>query len=309
MAFSDNCGTRPSITEKKENAEQLANEYAPKDTSKVVALKKLDKKAKLPANIFAYSFGIITALVTGVGMCLSMNVIGNGSLTMFVLGVVIGIIGLLGMGINYTIYKKLITGSKKNMHLKSWRLQRRLPVKNKGGGLIMKIIKTQQIAADLIKQAKNNYQFITSVSSSVSAVINIAYMIFNGVMGIVYLSLWNGSICVYYLLLGLIRLLRILSGRKRFSDCTEKRIFQRKVYIRTHLLLLLMDAAMITPVMVMANGERNFTYGLIPAIAYASYVTYKIATAVRHFAKTRKNGNILISELRLINLTDALLAY
>ena len=28
-------------------AEQLANEYAPKDTSKVVALRKLDAKAKI----------------------------------------------------------------------------------------------------------------------------------------------------------------------------------------------------------------------------------------------------------------------
>lgn len=44
-------------------AEQLANEYAPKDTSKVVALRKLDKKAKLPANIFTYSLGILSALV------------------------------------------------------------------------------------------------------------------------------------------------------------------------------------------------------------------------------------------------------
>ena len=33
-------------------AEQLANEYAPKDTSKVVALRKLDAKAKLPAKRF-----------------------------------------------------------------------------------------------------------------------------------------------------------------------------------------------------------------------------------------------------------------
>lgn len=32
-------------------AEQLANEYAPKDTSKVVALRKLDARAKLPATI------------------------------------------------------------------------------------------------------------------------------------------------------------------------------------------------------------------------------------------------------------------
>lgn len=39
-------------------AESIANEYAPKDTSKVVALKKLDRKAKRPSEIFAYSFGI-----------------------------------------------------------------------------------------------------------------------------------------------------------------------------------------------------------------------------------------------------------
>ena len=51
-------------------AEQLANEYALKDTSKVVALRKLDAKAKLPATVFTYTFGIITALVAGVGMCL-----------------------------------------------------------------------------------------------------------------------------------------------------------------------------------------------------------------------------------------------
>ena len=93
-------------------AEQLANEYAPKDTSKVVALRKLDTKAKLPAIIFAYTFGIIAALVTGIGMCFSMNVIGNGTSTMFVLGVIIGIIGLMGMGIKYPVYRKMLAKGK-----------------------------------------------------------------------------------------------------------------------------------------------------------------------------------------------------
>ena len=93
-------------------AEQLANEYAPKDTSKVVALRKLDMKAKLPATIFTYTFGIIAALVTGIGMCFSMNVIGNGTSTMFVLGVIIGIIGLIGMGINYPVYRKMLAKGK-----------------------------------------------------------------------------------------------------------------------------------------------------------------------------------------------------
>lgn len=94
-------------------AEQLANEYAPKQTSKVVALKKLDRKAKLPANIFAYTFGIVFSLVFGTGMCLAMKVIGNGSTASVALGIVIGVIGMIGVGINYPIYKKLLESGKK----------------------------------------------------------------------------------------------------------------------------------------------------------------------------------------------------
>lgn len=93
-------------------AEQLANEYAPKDTSKVVALRKLDARAKLPATIFTYSFGIIASLIVGVGMCLSMKVIGSGTAAMFVLGIIIGILGLFGMSVNYPLYKKLLAKGK-----------------------------------------------------------------------------------------------------------------------------------------------------------------------------------------------------
>ena len=93
-------------------AEQLANEYAPKDTSKVVALRKLDKKAKLPASVFTYTLGIISALVFGTGMCLGMKVIGSGSTTSFVAGIIIGIIGMIGMGVNLPIYKKLLEKGK-----------------------------------------------------------------------------------------------------------------------------------------------------------------------------------------------------
>ena len=93
-------------------AEHLANEYAPKDTSKVIALRKLDEKAKLPANIFTYSLGIVSSLVLGVGMCLSMKVIGSGSPAMVALGIVLGLLGFAGMGANYPIYKKLLAKGK-----------------------------------------------------------------------------------------------------------------------------------------------------------------------------------------------------
>lgn len=94
-------------------AEAIANEYAPKEASKVVALKKLDRKAKAPANIFAYTFGVIMALVLGVGMCLSMKVIGDGSSAMMVFGIVTGIIGISGVSVNYPIYRKMLESGKK----------------------------------------------------------------------------------------------------------------------------------------------------------------------------------------------------
>lgn len=93
-------------------AEQLANEYAPKDASKVVALRKLDAKAKMPAAIAVYTIGIVAALVMGMGMCLSMKVIGDGSTGMFVIGVMLGILGIAAAGINYPLYKKLIARGK-----------------------------------------------------------------------------------------------------------------------------------------------------------------------------------------------------
>lgn len=94
-------------------AKNIASEYAPKDDSKIVALKKLDKKAKLPAEIFTYSFGIIGALVLGVGMCLSMKIIGGQSTLMEILGIIIGLIGIVMVGVNYPIYKKMLENGKK----------------------------------------------------------------------------------------------------------------------------------------------------------------------------------------------------
>ena len=94
-------------------AEKIASEYAPKETRKVVALKKLDNRAKRPANVFAYSFGVVMALLLGVGMCLSMKVLGDGSTLYTVLGVVVGVIGIVGVSVNYAIYRKLLDNSKK----------------------------------------------------------------------------------------------------------------------------------------------------------------------------------------------------
>jgi len=156
----------------------------------------------------------------------------------------------------------------------------------------------KQRIKELKETWKSDYFFSTVVSSTISALVSTAFTLYNGVLGIVYQSLWHGSICVYYLLLAVVRAILL---RTRNNS-------QRKVHIGTHLLLLLMDISLIVPLYVMVNGERSYTYGLIPAIAMAIYTTYRIIMGIINFRKSRKTDNPLVAELRMINLTDALIA-
>ena len=111
-------------------AEQIANEYSPKKTSKVVALKKLDKRAKRPAEIFAYTAGIISALILGTGMSLCLGAIGGGTTLSMTIGVIIGIVGMVCCGVNYPIYKRNIEKGKQRYGSEIIRLAREIAGEN-----------------------------------------------------------------------------------------------------------------------------------------------------------------------------------
>ena len=93
-------------------AEQIASEYARKDDRKIVALMKLNRKAKQGAEIFAYTFGVVSSLILGTGMSFAMGVIGDKSLVAMIVGIVVGLLGIFGVSINYFIYKKLLEKGK-----------------------------------------------------------------------------------------------------------------------------------------------------------------------------------------------------
>ena len=106
-------------------AEQIAKDYAPQNSSKLVSLKKLDNRAKLPAIFFTYSCGIISTLIFGTGMCLAMQVIG-GSTVETILGIVIGAVGMIGCAVNYPIYKKILEKGKSKYAYEIMKLAREI---------------------------------------------------------------------------------------------------------------------------------------------------------------------------------------
>ncbi|MGN1235456.1 MAG: dihydropteridine reductase [Christensenellaceae bacterium] len=98
--------------QEKKMVTEIREAYAPqsKESNAYDKLVALDRKVKLPAEIFAYAFGIAGALVLGFGMCLAMGVI-LASVHMAV-GIGIGCAGIAMVAINYPVYRAILAKRK-----------------------------------------------------------------------------------------------------------------------------------------------------------------------------------------------------
>ena len=95
-------------------AQKIRTQYMEKEHSELDALRKLDAKVKRPANVFAYTFGTISAIVMGAGMSLVMTDIGEiiGLPNALVPGIAIGVIGLGMALLTYPLYKSILNSRK-----------------------------------------------------------------------------------------------------------------------------------------------------------------------------------------------------
>ena len=95
--------------------QKIRTQYTEKMENGIDELLRLDKKVKRPANVFAYVFGSIGAIVMGSGMSLVMTDLSSfiGIEDPMVYGIIIGIIGMVMAIANYPVYKKILSTRKK----------------------------------------------------------------------------------------------------------------------------------------------------------------------------------------------------
>lgn len=91
--------------------QKIRTQYTEKEHTQLDALKALDAKVKRPANVFAYVFGSISAIIMGAGMSLVMTDIGLRSA--MAPGIIIGVVGMLMAVVNYPVFKRILAGRKK----------------------------------------------------------------------------------------------------------------------------------------------------------------------------------------------------
>ena len=101
--------------------QKIRTQYIEKQHTELDELKALDAMVKKPANVFAYVYGAVGAIVMGAGMSLVMTDIGTmvGLSDTMVPGIVVGVLGL-GMALTtYPIHKKILNSrkSKQNFNI------------------------------------------------------------------------------------------------------------------------------------------------------------------------------------------------
>ena len=171
----------------------------------------------------------------------------------------------------------------------------------------MKSIRRQQIKL-LRKKWSESYSFKTLISSTASLCVTILFALYHGFLGLAASSIWHGSICVFYLLLVVIRGIILLTEYRIKSEREEeKQRRRRKTFSITSVLLLLLNLSLMLPISLMVLLQNQVNIGKIPAIAMAAYTTYKITMALIHIRRP-KIYHVLIRELRTINLIDALVS-
>ena len=96
-------------------AQRIRAQYMEKTPSELDALRELDAKVKRPANVFAYIFGSLSAIVMGSGMSLVMTDIGAtiGITSALVPGLLVGALGLGMALLTYPMYKGILNSRKK----------------------------------------------------------------------------------------------------------------------------------------------------------------------------------------------------
>lgn len=88
---------------RQEEIEKIRKKYMPKEEDKMELLRKLDRDVTKPGSIWSLAIGIIGCLLLGVGMCCTMV----WAESFFVLGIIVGILGMVVMGTAYPVYVKI----------------------------------------------------------------------------------------------------------------------------------------------------------------------------------------------------------
>ena len=145
----------------------------------------------------------------------------------------------------------------------------------------------------------------TVALSIISLAINVAYAVYQGVLGIVFRSAWYGLFAGYYIVLSALRAVIIFLGTRKFAKEVSGGY---KVYLACGCMFLILSVSLATLAGYLITSGSTVHSGEITVISMAAYAFYKIIAAAIHIVKTRKYGSFSLQALRNISFADAVVS-
>lgn len=168
--------------------------------------------------------------------------------------------------------------------------------------LLIRCLSTTRFGARFI----NSLAFRGSVSIYRGMFINFIYVIFRGVTGVMYGSVWFLSMAAYYLSLGLLRSYLSVCYRKAKSAHDISREY--KCYRKTAWLLFLMNIPMGGMILLMITTNSGFTYPGYVIYFSALYTFLILGLSIKNIFLFRKLGSPILSAAMTLNLVAAIMS-
>ena len=156
----------------------------------------------------------------------------------------------------------------------------------------------------------DDHAFRTILTTLPAFLINVAYTVYNGVIGIMNQSAWFITMAVYYSLLGIMRYRAVSTGR-RIARLEDKQLIRKKelsVIKMDGILLLVLNLALSGAVLLTIAQDTAKRYSEIMVILIAAYTFYKITMALINMIKVRKTQSPILITIRNIGVADALVS-
>ncbi len=162
-------------------------------------------------------------------------------------------------------------------------------------------------AVNLFNRWKDDYAYRTIITAFGAWITTVIFALYNGILGYRHSSMWHGTICIYYLLLVILRGM-IIYSEKKIVAYAGKEWARSIVCVIGAVLLLILNTSLIVPITIMVKHQKPVTLTLIPAIAMAAYTVYKITMASVNLKRSKKEADSLVRFLRTISFIDALVS-
>jgi len=159
----------------------------------------------------------------------------------------------------------------------------------------------------IISFIKKDFTTLTVAVTVPSILIDIFFIVINGITSAILRSPWYLAMCLYYILLTIMRFSLLLgTGMKVISRNKEKTDI--KNYLMAHRMLIVMDIVLGIAILflVFHHIARDFPGVLIFFVAL--YTVYKVTLSLINLFKAHKTNSLTTITLRKIGNVDALVS-